>query len=233
MKQLLFLVLLNMISTQAFSQTVADCKKFEADVLVKAVIPDTDPSEFVKDEKAALAFINQYDFKKLILTEVKNTIKESRKEFIANNCHPKSKKPLPFCESYGFSNYMFIQGLTTGMKNNKWKPETIRLGKQKIWDYMQEISKLGGVSSLSLMTATTNIAELIEAKLITGINSQTARMLVADMEKEGELYAKAIGAEKDPKKKCDIDKKYSTMEDDLLAKYNPRFTALIAQWKRP
>ncbi len=233
MKQLFFLVVSLMLSTESFSQTVSDCKKFGTDVLSKALIPDKDPAELVKDEKQAINFINLYDVKKLILPEVKTTLKESRKEFLANNCSGKSNKPLPFCESYGFSNYIFIQGLTTGMKKHGWKPSTILLGKQKVWDYMQEVSKLGGVSSLSLLTSTANLSELIEAKLVTGINIKTVTDLLAEMEKESEGYAKAIAAEKDMKKKCDIDKKYANMEDDFLVKFNPKFSALLAQWKKP
>jgi hypothetical protein len=233
MKPLFILLVSVMLSAESFSQTVNDCKKFGSDVLAKSLIPGKDPAELVKDEKLALNFINLYDVKKLLLPEVKLTLKESRKEFLANNCSGKSKKPLPFCESYGFSNFIFIQGLTTGMKNHGWKPATILLGKQKIWDYMQEVSKLGGVSSLSLLTSAANLSELIEAKLITGINIKTVTDLIADMEKESEGYAKAIEAEKDMKKKCDIDKKFANMEDDFLAKFNPKFSALLAQWKKP
>jgi hypothetical protein len=233
MKQIFFLVVLNVFSTTSFGQTLSECKKFETDVLVKAVIPDTDPSQFINDEKKALAFIGQYDVKKLLLPEVRNTMRESRKEFIANNCQATSKKPLPFCQSFSFSNFIFIQGLTSGMKNYGWKPDTIRLGKQKVWDYMQAVSNEEGVSTLSLMMSVSNFIELVDAKLITGVNSKSLKDMLAEMERESEVYSKAIAAEKDPKKQCDIDKKYSNYEESFMRKYNPKFRVLLSQWKKP
>lgn len=235
MKNELFLMITLIFSTQVFGVSHDECAKFGKEVLAKAIFEDPKASDneypfrFIKDEKTAVEYLKKFDVKKLNFSEKKAQQEEETKYYLANNCDQKLfDKKFLFCESFGFASRDFFVGLIYGMKNYSWSNETILLGKQKLWDYLNGASEYS-TSSINLLISLDVARTLGESKLVAELNPEEFNEVARGLEMESSKFRE----EKDQKKRCEIYKKDPKAQSSIAQKYGLRFKKILAQWKKP
>ncbi len=118
------------------------CERFAEEVLKQAVSKDNldiGPT-FVKDEAKALDFIKRYDINLLNIPELKIETEKLMTDCDYFKQQMNVQTRTLVCQN-DFENFDFMTGLVYGMKNHGWKPSTIALGKQTIYNYLNYISE--------------------------------------------------------------------------------------------
>lgn len=178
MKLILFVGFI--FSFNVFADGVSECEDFKTNILTKAIFEDPKaedhPFRFVKDEKTALKFIENYQSTKLALEErVKNTKKEM------SDCDHLNKPDKEKYCSVTFENLNFLRGLIYGMKHYGWKPSTIQLAKEKIRTYAV-LSSQNGLPLLDLAVAYSVLGLLKEELPSTQIDSVMLKKYQSELE---------------------------------------------------
>ncbi len=112
---------------------ITTCEQFKQQVLVRAIHVEESTEghgdRFVKDEKEALSFLEQYEVKRLGLAERRQLREQEMIDCAA------FKHEANLCEGQ-FPNYNFLRGLIYGMKHYGWSRPTIDKGIQVTLSYL-------------------------------------------------------------------------------------------------
>ena len=158
------------------------CDAFRKNVLEKAIFEDPkeefhSPYRFVKNEKEALKFIQQYDVKKLFLNDSKTTVPKDLK-----SCS--DPQTTTYCDSL-FPNYNFLQALTIGLKEYNWTKPTVAKGVAIAWAYVHETEKTRA-NLLGLLIAMNILDKLAEHKLIAKPTYEKLHPLFIELSRESD-----------------------------------------------
>jgi hypothetical protein len=228
------LLILSFLTFTSEAEVVPLCKKFEKEILVKAITETptaTRPYRFIKDEKIALTYIGQYDVKKLGLNNSEDIKKKKQAFFNENNCPSEEKIEEKFQDcsaSHLIPNRNFLLGLLYGMKYYGWSKETNKKAEERVWNYVHETLK--NPVFINLQIVTSMVLDAVEAEIVKKIDLKSLSNFKMELNEETRKHSKLLldkTFNKSEIESCEITKKQRLEEARVAQSFAQKLLKLI------